>query len=114
MNIAGCRVSLDDLNYRLNEIEGVRDGVFFMPEEVESQVTRLVAFVVAPGKTAQEILEALRSHIDPVFIPRPLYFVDSLPRNSTGKLPKEVLEQLLTTLSESPLLAGLKTSNSDR
>ncbi|MCZ6802011.1 MAG: AMP-binding protein [Nitrospirae bacterium] len=100
VNIAGRRISLDDLNFRLNQIDGVRDGVFFMPDELDGQVTRLVAFVVAPKKTSKDILKALRGHIDPVFSPRPLYFVESLPRNPTGKLPRESLCQLLETMNK--------------
>ncbi len=94
VNIAGHRVALGYLNQKLNEIEGVRDGVFFMPEEVEGQVTRLAAFAVAPGKTAREILIELRTRVDPVFLPRPLCMVDCLPRNETGKLPRESLLKL--------------------
>jgi acyl-coenzyme A synthetase/AMP-(fatty) acid ligase len=33
----------------------------------------------------------LRARIDAVFLPRPLYFVEALPRNATGKLPREAL-----------------------
>ena len=33
INIAGHRVSLGDLNQKLLEIDGVQDGVFFLPEE---------------------------------------------------------------------------------
>jgi len=29
-----------------------------------------------------------------VFLPRPLLFVDALPRNSTGKLPRAALQAL--------------------
>jgi acyl-coenzyme A synthetase/AMP-(fatty) acid ligase len=36
----------------------------------------------------------LRTRIDPVFLPRPLYFVPALPRNATGKLPREALVRL--------------------
>ncbi len=93
VNIAGKRTSLGYLNHQLNSIEGVRDGVFFMPEESGAGVTRLTAFVVAPGLTRQFLLGALRARVDAAFLPRPLYFVDALPRNATGKLPREVLLQ---------------------
>jgi len=49
---------------------------------------------VAPGKTEQDIQQALRARIDPVFLPRPLVFVPRLPRNETGKLPREALRDL--------------------
>ena len=94
INIAGHRVSLGDLNQKLLEIEGVQDGVFFLPEEEGDCVTRLIACVVAPGKTAEEIQQALRRRLDPVFLPRPLLLVPQLPRNDTGKLPREALLKL--------------------
>lgn len=95
VNIGGHRGSLSDLSQKLNEIEGVQDGVFFLPDEMGSSVTRLTAFVVSPGKAAEYILSALRTVIDPVFLPRPLHLVPSLPRNETGKLTREALLGLL-------------------
>lgn len=94
INIAGHRVSLGDLNQKLLEIEGVQDGVFFLPDEGPDLVTRLIACVVAPGKTVEEIQQVLRRRIDPVFLPRPLLLVPRLPRNDTGKLPREALLKL--------------------
>jgi acyl-coenzyme A synthetase/AMP-(fatty) acid ligase len=97
VNIAGKRTSLGYLNHQLNSIEGVRDGVFFMPDDAGDGVTRLTAFVVAPGVAREGLLAALRSRVDEVFLPRPLYFVDALPRNATGKLPREILLQYART-----------------
>ena len=94
VNIAGKRTSLDYLAHQLNAIPGVRDGAFFMPAERHDGITRLVAFAVAPSLRREELLAALRERVDPVFLPRPLYFVDSLPRNATGKLPREALAAL--------------------
>jgi acyl-coenzyme A synthetase/AMP-(fatty) acid ligase len=98
VNIGGHRGSLSDLNQKLNEIEGVQDGVFFLPDETGTSVTRLIAFAVAPGKAAEHILSALRTVIDPMFLPRPLYLVPHLPRNETGKLTREALLGLLQEL----------------
>lgn len=95
VNIAGKRHSLASLNHLLNTIPGVVDGAFYMPDETSpDHVTRLAACVVAPGMDAPHLLAALREHIDPVFLPRPLLFVDALPRNSTGKLPRATLQAL--------------------
>ncbi len=94
VNIAGKRTSLAHLNHQLTAIEGVRDGLFVMPEESGERVTRLVAFVVAPGMTVAAILRALRRRVDAAFLPRPLMLVDALPRNFMGKLSREALLQL--------------------
>lgn len=96
VNIAGKRHSLASLNHLLNSIPGVVDGAFYMPKESEEdRITRMAAFVVAPGMEASYLLAALREHIDPVFLPRPLQFVDALPRNHTGKLPQSALQALM-------------------
>ncbi|MEZ0245316.1 MAG: beta-hydroxyacyl-ACP dehydratase, partial [Methylophilaceae bacterium] len=96
VNIAGKRSSLAHLNVQLTAIPGVVDGAFYMPDEVtHDHVTRLAACVVAPELDAKTLLKALRERIDPVFLPRPLLFVDALPRNSTGKLPREALKNLI-------------------
>jgi acyl-coenzyme A synthetase/AMP-(fatty) acid ligase len=99
LNIAGKRASLGDLNRQLNLIPGVRDGVFFAPDEETGKAVRLCAFVVAPELSEQQVMTALRQAIDPAFLPRPLYKVGKLPRNATGKLPREALRELLAGLN---------------
>jgi acyl-coenzyme A synthetase/AMP-(fatty) acid ligase len=99
VNIAGKRTSLAHLNFHLNSIEGVKDGAFVMPEEDDGTVTRLMAFVVAPGLASEPIMSALRQRIDPAFLPRPLCFVEALPRNETGKLPRGAVDELVTRLA---------------
>ncbi|WP_371883668.1 AMP-binding protein [Caballeronia sp. S22] len=121
INIAGKRTSLAYLNHQLNAVPGVIDGVFYMPDESPADseaVRRLMALVVAPELAATDLQRALRERIDAAFMPRPLLFVDSLPRNATGKLPREVLTQLIeqersrraalsfTVPPEHPALAG--------
>jgi acyl-coenzyme A synthetase/AMP-(fatty) acid ligase len=102
VNIAGNRASLSDLNLKLNAIEGVRDGVFVMPDnQDDDDVWRVAALVVAPDLEKKDILAALAERINPVFLPRPLYKVESLPRNAMGKLPREALMQLLEQLGHS-------------
>ncbi len=100
IKIAGKRALLSDLNHHLLAIDGIKDGTFFMPDaenhgDSGHRETRLAAFVVAPGLSKNALLDQLRTNIDPVFLPRPLKFVDALPRNKTGKLPRGKLLELL-------------------
>jgi acyl-coenzyme A synthetase/AMP-(fatty) acid ligase len=92
VNIAGKRNSIGYLNHHLTAIAGVEDGVFFLPDTTDDDgVTRLAAFVVAPALEPAEILARLRERLDAVFLPRPLVKVERLPRQLTGKLPRESL-----------------------
>jgi acyl-coenzyme A synthetase/AMP-(fatty) acid ligase len=95
VNIAGKRNSLGALNRALLDIEGVRDGAFFLPDEADGKTARLVAFAVAPTLTAEAVLRRLREQLDPAFVPRKVYLLDALPRNATGKLPRQKLAELL-------------------
>jgi acyl-coenzyme A synthetase/AMP-(fatty) acid ligase len=95
VNIGGHRASLSDLNQTLNGIEGVEDGVFFLSDDRDEVNARIVAFVVAPHSSVEQILRELRASVDPVFLPRPLSLVPSLPRNATGKLTRESLMGLV-------------------
>ena len=96
LDIAGKRASLGDLTRRLQAIPGVQDGVVFQLENGDALgVQRIAALAVAPGMDEQAILDAFRQSVDPVFLPRPLRLVESLPRNETGKLPRAALLALL-------------------
>ena len=98
LKVAGKRASLSDLNRQLLAIPGVEDGCF-VPPTPQQKNARLSAVVVAPGLSRQAILAALRQRIDAVFLPRPLHRVERLPRNATGKLPREALNRLLAEQS---------------
>ena len=95
VNIAGKRTSLAYLNHQIAAIPGVVDAAFFLPDdETPDGITRLAAFVVAPGLDNRQLIAALRQRVDPIFLPRPLVLLDKLPRNSTGKLPRTQLQAL--------------------
>ncbi len=95
LNVGGKRASLKDLNERLLAIDGVDDGVIFVPENRQHVEPRPAALVVSPTLHERDILTALGRCIDPVFLPRPCRKVSSLPRNKVGKLPVQALSALL-------------------
>jgi acyl-coenzyme A synthetase/AMP-(fatty) acid ligase len=98
INIAGKRSSLAALNRVLMGVDGVQDGSFFMPDEIDHSTVRLMALVVAPTVAADQVMATLRERLDPAFVPRSLYFVETLPRNEAGKLPRSALKTLVATL----------------
>lgn len=94
VKVAGKRGSLRELTQQLLEVPGVRDAVVFVPD-VQAGEARPAALVEAPGLQARDILAALAPLVDPVFLPRPLRLVESLPRDRLGKLPRAELLRLL-------------------
>ena len=89
VKLGGRRASLSGLNRILTELEGVADGAFLVPDDLEQRVNaRLMAVVVAPGRSPCSILAELRGLVDPLFLPRRVICVDALPRNELGKLPR--------------------------
>lgn len=96
VNIAGKRASLSGLTAQLLEIDGIEDGVVWLPAEDDGSgtVARLVAFVVAPDRREDDLMRALRDRLGAAFAPRRLVFVDALPRNATGKLTQAAIRDL--------------------
>jgi len=94
VKIAGKRTSIEALNAAVLRVEGVRDGVFYLRDGAE----RVGALVVAPGVSPRALRAALRRHIDPAFLPRPLHFVAALPRSENGKLTRAALLEMVDSL----------------
>ena len=103
VKVAGKRASRAALEGALLGIPGVEDGAFtFVPPDAalpgaapESHpARRLAAFYVSATLAPAAVMAALRSRIDPAFLPRPLHRVERLPRNANGKLPKAALDAL--------------------
>jgi acyl-coenzyme A synthetase/AMP-(fatty) acid ligase len=91
----GRRTSLSELNRILTSIDGVIDGQFIAPDDLETRPgARPLVFAVAPGLDASALLRELRSRIDPLFLPRRVMLVDSMPRNDVGKLTKGAMDSL--------------------
>lgn len=96
LEIAGKRASLGDLTRKLQAVPGVVDAVVVqLAPEPGHAVGRIAALVVAPEREEADILRELREFMDPVFLPRPLRKVAVLPRNDTGKLPRDAVLALL-------------------
>ena len=60
--------------------------------------SRLVALAVAPGRSAHSLLQELRGRLHPLFLPRRIILLRSLPRNELGKLPRSRVLDLLAQL----------------
>ncbi len=102
VKVGGKRESLSRLNGLLTSIEGVVDGLFYLPEDHDLPATgRLGALVVAPNLSDRQLRDALALCIDPVFLPRPLFRAAALPRDATSKLQRTVLTEMLADLSGS-------------
>ena len=99
VKLGGRRASLSGLNRILLDLEGVADGAFLAPDDLDQRATaRLTAVVVAPRRSPGSILAELRGRVDPLFLPRRVICVDALPRNELGKLPRQALLALVARL----------------
>ncbi|MFT4100822.1 MAG: AMP-binding protein [Burkholderiaceae bacterium] len=99
IKVAGKRGSLRAVEQHLLDLPGVQDAAVLAGDEGQGSggdgaVVRLTGFVVAPTLSAAQITRQLRERLDAAFIPRPLIFVDALPRDGNGKLPRQRLVEL--------------------
>jgi len=108
LKIAGKRTSIQELNNVLLTCQNVLDGVIYIPTPKGNKNVfedgRPVAIVVFnKGEdeegTKQNIIAHFHNNLDPVFSPRSIYVVASLPREANGKLIKRNLDQLYWSLT---------------
>jgi acyl-coenzyme A synthetase/AMP-(fatty) acid ligase len=92
VKIGGKRASLTELNRRLKDVDGVKDGFCFIQEN-----GRMAAIVVSQ-LSQQTIRLSLQPYLDDVFLPKKIHFVAAIPRNATDKLLKTEVEKLLAGL----------------
>jgi len=98
VKIAGKRGSLFEINSVLLNFDGLQDGIIINPDE-HGDTKRLIAIVALNEDTEKSDLQRyLRKHLDNAFVPRPIYIVKSLPRESNGKLLKSKITDLLASI----------------
>lgn len=108
LKIAGKRHSLSALNRLLASAPGVTDSVYYMPEASapgRAEVQRAAALVVlSAGYSTDDVLNGLRGTMDDVFLPRPIYSVDRIPRTETGKIRNPDLQRIYQSYAKTGML----------
>jgi acyl-coenzyme A synthetase/AMP-(fatty) acid ligase len=99
VKVAGKRVSLAEVEARLLALPGVRDAAVVALPAPGGRDVELRAAVEAAGLAPAALREALREWLDPVTVPRVVRVVERLPREASGKLPRE---RLLAVLGADP------------
>ena len=92
VKVAGKRTTLAALTAALQSVPGVVDGAFVL---THPEAPRVAALAVAPSHDAVSLRAALAARMDRAFLPRPLAFVASLPRDPQGKLSAAAAAELL-------------------
>jgi len=96
VKIGGERVSLAEVEAHLRAVAGVRDAAVAAVLADGPRQWELWAAVVAPGHGAASLRAALASVLDPIAIPRRFAFLGALPRQDSGKLPRQSLLDCFT------------------
>lgn len=95
VKVGGKRVALAEIERRLFEIPGVEDAAVAVMAVDGARGQETVALVVAPGLSPEFLRAELRRWLDPVVVPRRLRLVDAIPRETTGKLTRKRLLELV-------------------
>lgn len=96
IKIGGRRASLANLNLLLQDLPGLADGAFYLPN-TGAPTERLVLIYAGTVLDRASTLAWLRRRMDPVFLPRALIRVEHMPRTESGKLPRAALDAVFAT-----------------
>ncbi|RLA06589.1 MAG: hypothetical protein DRQ51_08950 [Gammaproteobacteria bacterium] len=89
LKVAGNRISASFLQTKLLKISYVDDGVFFQNS------TNHLDLMVASTLSSTTIKQKLTTELDPIFLPKKIYFVEKIPRNENGKLDRDKFKVLI-------------------
>lgn len=91
VKVGGTRVSLAAIEERVRGLPGVRDVAALSVESGPTRGHEIWLAVATDGWDAQRMRRALREWFEPVVLPRRFRFVESLPRDDNGKVPRAAL-----------------------
>jgi acyl-coenzyme A synthetase/AMP-(fatty) acid ligase len=94
VKVGGGRVSLLDLEHRIAAFPGVEDVAVIGRPAPPPRDTEICCALVAPAVPVTELRRELRRWFDPVVLPRRWRFLTALPRDGTGKLPRQAVRAL--------------------
>ena len=100
VRIAGKRQSLGALNAVLAAMPGISDGAVLRETRDGEDILHVL---VVPGagsvRDLKDVVAEVRAwmlaRLDPVFVPRRIRVIEHLPRNATGKIPREAEARLI-------------------
>jgi acyl-coenzyme A synthetase/AMP-(fatty) acid ligase len=92
IKVAGTRIALSELEARVRSLPGVLDAVVLAVSATHARQQELWLVVATEhGRALPELRSELLRYYEPVLLPRRVRFVAALPREATGKLPRERL-----------------------
>ena len=108
VKVGGTRLSLEALEQRLLQLDGVRDAAALARPVPGARNVEVCVAAVAPGKSVEAIREGLRAWFEPAALPRRVRVVERLPREENGKLPRRALEALFARRPRGPFVTAFE------
>lgn len=93
----GYRIELEEIEYSIGSISGVRENACIFIREPTDDVGRIVAFVAGDGLDPKSLREKLGDKIPSYMIPNDFNVMDVLPKNRNGKIDRLALKEKFDT-----------------
>jgi acyl-coenzyme A synthetase/AMP-(fatty) acid ligase len=103
VKVGGTRIALPELEARVRSLPGVHDAAALAVEAAHSRGHELWLVVATEaGRELPDLRNQLLRYYEPVVLPRRVRFVDVLPREATGKVPRTRLLSLFAAHTSEP------------
>ncbi len=97
----GYRINLSDVETALRSLEPVKDAAVVLSPSGDHSTNGLVAFIVTKNTMdARDILVELSQKIPRYMLPQRVRSITHIPRTDRGKIDRQALKDLLSTMAE--------------
>ncbi len=90
----GYRIELDEIEYNINQIKGVKESAVIAKYNDEGIVKTIKAFVVLDNIDTNYVKNKLEQKLPHYMIPKTIKIISKLPINSNGKIDRKALSEL--------------------
>jgi D-alanine--poly(phosphoribitol) ligase subunit 1 len=95
VQLRGHRIELDEVEYHLREASGCDNAIVIFRESTNASEQQIVGVISTLGLDPGQIRDKMRTCVPGYMVPKKIIYLETLPRNSSGKIDRKACLELL-------------------
>jgi len=96
VQLRGYRVELDEVEHHLRKVSGCDNAVAIFVDHQELWAQEIIGVIQPSPLDSGTVRTQMAQHLPPYMVPKKIVVLDALPHNTSGKIDRKAIKQLLT------------------